>query len=71
MKDITEEYTQFQRGMQVYICPSGVLIDKDGNEFSFKRNFSSNKMESDGKTYHRTGEIFEEDNHPVIVYREP
>lgn len=70
MKDITQEYTRFQRGMQFYNCPNGIMINKDNTIHSrFKRNFSSEKIESEGKTFHRTGEIFEINNEPIIVYK--
>jgi len=51
-------------------CPNGVMINKDGTIHSrFKRNFSSEKIKSEGRTFHRTGQIFEINNEPIIVYK--
>jgi len=72
MINITNELSQFERGLLFYNCGEGICVDREGNESWFKRNFASNKIESDGKVFFRTGEIFEnsDSNSPVIVYRE-
>ncbi len=68
VKDVTNDLTQWQRGLLFYNCGQGLMIDKKGNQRWFKRNFRSEKIEDDKVMYYRTGEIYSDGNY-LIVYR--
>ena len=69
MKDVTNELSQFERGLLFYNCDLGVLR-KGENHNTYHRRFSSERMTSNGETYYRTGEIeIDDEGSYYIVYR--
>lgn len=70
MKDITHDLTQFERAQLFYHCDRGVLKDGKSEVLRYVRKFRSEKMEHNGNTYYRTGEVEEDEKGTYhLVYK--
>ena len=71
LKDITNELSQFHRGLSAISSQDGIFVGGKSDGQMYARRYNSDKMTSNEEVYYRTGEVWLDEkygNH-FIVYR--